>query len=124
MFQIYVALNKVEAVLPQLKQVVSMQTMKTCALAICASEDKKDGSTGSITFDKLWLALRSSCTKCITGAEREMDILQAVNQMIRTTLRVFVYSRDQAGQDKGMAGSEWFSLLEFWLDLGRSVRQD
>lgn len=123
-FQICVALNKVELVLPQLKQVVSFQTMKACSLAISAGEDNKDGTRALISFDKLWLALRSSCAKCITGAEREMDILRAVDEMIRTTVRIFVSSRDQADQDKGMAGSEWFSLLEFWMDLGRSVCQD
>lgn len=123
-FQICVALNKVEVALPQLKQVVSVQTMKTCTLAICASDDQKDGSTGSISFDKLWMILRSAGSKCITGAEREVDILQAVSQMIRTSIDAFVRSREPAEQAKGMAGSEWFALLEFWLELGRSVRKN
>jgi hypothetical protein len=120
-FQICVALNKLELALPQLKQVVSFQTIKTCILAICAGEDKEGGSRPLITYEKAWLTIRSSCGKCITGAEREMDILRGVDGMIRETIGMFLTSHEEQEQEKGMEGSECFSLVEFWLDLGRSV---
>lgn len=122
-FQICIALNKLEIALPQLKQVVTFQTLKTCILAICAGEDKEDGSRALITYEKAWLTLRSSCGKCITGAEREMDILSSVDGMIRETIKTFLASHDEQDREKGTGGTEWFLLIEFWLDLGRSVRK-
>ena len=120
-FQICVALNKLEMALPQVKQVVSLQTIKTCILAICAGEDREDGPRAPITYEKAWLTLRSTCGKCITGAERELDILQSVNSMIRETISSFMASHTEQDRQKALEGSEWFSLIEFWLDLGRSV---
>lgn len=50
-----------------------------------------------------------------------MDILRSVDGMIRETILMFLASHEEQEREKGMEGSEWFSLIEFWLDLGRSV---
>lgn len=120
-FQVCVILNKAELSLPPLRPVISLQTIKTSILAICAGEDAEGGRKPLISYDKLWQTLRVVCVRCITGSDNENLTLRRLDKAIRGVLETFIHSRTEASQVRGMAGEDWLAVLELWLDLGRSV---
>ncbi|KAJ9092673.1 hypothetical protein QFC21_006738 [Naganishia friedmannii] len=120
-FQVCVILNKAELSLPHLRPVVSLQTIKTCILAICAGEDAEGGRKPLISYDKLWQTLRAICVRCIPGVANEDLTLRQLDKAIREVVQTFQQSHTDAAQEKGMAGAEWLAVLELWLDLGRSL---
>ncbi|KAJ9118120.1 hypothetical protein QFC22_004021 [Naganishia vaughanmartiniae] len=119
-FQVCVTLNKAELSLPHLRPVVSLQTIKTSILAICAGEDV-GGRKALISYEKLWQTLRAVCVRCITGVADENLALRRLDKAIRDVIHSFQQSHTDVAQDKGMAGGEWLAVLELWLDLGRSL---